>query len=135
MKRALFILSIGLALLGTAACGTPEYVEHSIDDICSSAETGDWVKVTGVIKPIDVIEYDRRYRVLLVKDLSQGQPCIGMWIPKGTGKHRMRPIADNFKWEDVQIKAADGRMVGGGDMVTVYATIRPGCELKTYMIE
>jgi hypothetical protein len=72
---------------------------------------------------------------LLVEDLSQDQPYIAMWIPKGKGKHHMRPIADNFKWEDVQIKAADGQMVGGGDTVTVYARIKPGCELTTYVIE
>lgn len=135
IKRAVFILSIALVLLGTAGCGTPEYVEHSIDDACSSAKNGDWIKVTGVIKPIDIIERDQRYRILLVKDLDQDQPWIGVWIRKGKGKHRMQPITDNFRWEDVQVQTADGRMAGGGDTVTVSGRFSPTCDLKVYLIE
>ena len=136
VKRALLILTIGLTLLAIAGCGSREYVEHSIDDVCSSAKNNDLIQVTGVLKPAEtVLERDQRYRVLLVKDLDQIQPAVGLWIQKGKGKNRMQPITEGFRYDDVQVQTADGRMVAGGDTITVSGRFGTICELKAYLIE
>ena len=136
MKRAALILTMGLLLLGMAGCGSREYVEHSIDDVCSSAKNNDLIQVTGVLKPIEtVLERDQRYRILLVKDLGQDQPAIGLWIQKGKGKNRMQPITEGFTFDAVQVKTVDGRMVAGGDTITVSGRFGTICELKAYQIE
>jgi hypothetical protein len=137
IQRTAISIAIGLLLAWlVAGCGAPEYVEHSIDNVCSTAKHNDLIRVTGVLKPIDtVLERDQRYRVLLVKDINQQEPWVGLWIQKGKGRNRMQPIAEGFSLEDVQVQTVDGRTVNAGDTMTVSGRFSTICELKADRIE
>ena len=131
------IALLGLLLLAAAGCGgAKEYQEHALAEVCEAAEWGDHVQVSGILKlPATIIYRDGEYRLLLVEDLAQDQPWVGMNVKKGSGKNRMQPLADNYTFDDLAVRTADGRTVGHGDAVTVSGRYWSGCEMDVERIE
>jgi hypothetical protein len=121
MKRILLFLLLVLALLlGLTSCGPREYKTYALEAFCDTAQAGEYVTVSGVLKiPETIMEYDRTYGLLLVEDLDQDQPYVRIGIPIGKGKNEMQSILVDFTLEDIQIQTDDGQSVTHGDAISV----------------
>ena len=137
LKPLLWITLLSLAL---ASCGGPrEYTPASLDDdICKTIQRNARIQVSGVLKlPGVVLVVQKQTRVLMVKDLSQDQPWLGLLIRHGTGNNRMEPLSEDYRRADFVVKADDGREIGHGTPVTIYGRMEDtaNCNLAVERIE
>jgi len=129
MKRTIGIIVLGLVIvLSLVSCGPKEYVAHEIEGFCDTAESGEYVTVTGVLKvPETIMEYDKTYGLNLVEDINQDQPRVRIGLKIGTKNNQMQTLQDNFTLEDIQILTNDGQTVTYGDWVSVSGFYGGGC--------
>lgn len=119
MKRIILLLILALSL-GLTSCGPREYKPYALEDFCDTAQAGEYVTVSGVLKiPETIMEYDRTYGLLLVEELDQPKPFVRIGVPIGKGKNEMQSISDDFTLEDIQIQTEDGQSVTHGDTVRI----------------
>jgi hypothetical protein len=136
MKRSILIVAICALLLGTLGCNPTEYNTYdSLEELCEEAEHNELAQVSGVLKLPEIVTYDDHYRVLLVENLSQDQPWLGLRLKKGKGKNRMESLPESYTYDDFKVHTADGGIVGHGSLVTVSGRYLSGCDLTVYMIE
>jgi hypothetical protein len=129
MKRTTyFLLLVSALLLGLTSCGPREYKTYALENFCNTAQAGDYVRVSGVLKiPKTIMEYDGTYGLLLVKDLDQDQPYVRLGIPIGKGQNEMQTLVDNFTLEDIKIHTSDGSSVTQGDSVIISGFFGGAC--------
>ncbi len=120
-KIRFFTLLIAASLLlGLASCGPREYKTYALADFCDTANAGEYVTVSGVLKiPETVLEYEKTYSALLVEDINQPQPYMRIGIRIGNGNNQMQTLTDNFTLEDIVIRTDDGQIVTYGDAISV----------------
>ena len=137
MKRSILIVGVCILLvLGVVGCEAPEYNEYNtLEELCKAAEHNEHVKVSGVLKLPETVISDDWYHVLLVEDISQDQPWLGLRISKGKSNNRMEPLPDNYTYDDFKVHTDDGRIVGHGDAATVSGRYMSGCSLIVDVIE
>ena len=142
MKRTMlfFLLSIVL-LLAVTSCGPREYKPYAIEGFCDSAQAGEYVVVTGVLKiPETILEFEKSYGVMLVEDLNQAEPYVRIGIPIGNGKNEMQTLPDGFTLADIKIQTNDGQFVTLGDTVSISGFYGGACgagnsEIDVMLIE
>jgi hypothetical protein len=139
LSQLVVIVLFVLALAVTSCGGPREYAAYSLDqEICKNTQRNDYVQVSGVLKLPDVVLVgNKQMRVLLVQDLSQDQPWLGLLIDVGKGNNQMEPLPENYTLDDFVVRTDDGRMIGHGANVTVSGRIEStiNCELEVEKIE
>ena len=142
MKKMLLLLFlIMMFLLGVTSCGPREYKPYALDGFFDTAEAGEYVTVSGVLKiPETIMEFEKSYGLLLVEDLSLAQPYLRIGIPVGDGKNQMQTLPDGFTLADIQIQTNDGQAVTHGDAVSISGFYGGACgagnsEIDVILIE
>jgi hypothetical protein len=142
MKRTILLFLLGTTLLlGLTSCGPREYKPYALAGFCDTAQGGEYVLVSGVLKiPETILEFDRTYGVMLVEDLNQAKPFVRIGIPIGKGKNEMQTLPDGFTLADIKIQTDDGQIVTYGDTVSVSGFYGGACgagnsEIDVMLIE
>ena len=133
------VVSVALSLALTSCGGPREYEAYSLDqEICKNTQRNDYIKVSGVLKlPGTVLTSHKQIRVLLVEDINQDQPWLGLLIDVGKGNNQMESLPENYGLDDFAVRTDDGRVIGHGARVTISGRMEStaNCELDVEKIE
>jgi hypothetical protein len=139
LSQLVIVILFVLSLTATSCGGPHEYEAYSLDqEICKNAQRNDYIQVSGVLKlPGTVLVRDKQIRVLLVEDINQDQPWLGLLIDIGKGNNQMERLPENYRLDDFIVRTDDGRAIGHGANVTVSGRMESTieCDLDVEKIE